>query len=264
MKRRIFFWLEKLKISRAERTAVTILIVLLVILIAANAVISPAAPFDQDRYTALEKEFRRYSAMLLAKEQQRLLRYYPAEMAVSDTLPHRGSSSHRVAPPDGININTSGFNELQRLPGIGPSYAKRIVQYRLSHGLFSHAHELLQVKGIGKARLEKIKPFITLGTADQNITAIAVDSLPLAKIKKSHTPAKNESAIGSFVLNVNKAGQKELQKLPGIGPAYAERIIQYRRENGSFSKKDELLNIKGIGKKRLAKIKPFIKLTGQY
>lgn len=62
------------------------------------------------------------------------------------------------------------------------------------------------------------------------------------------------------MININTANSEKLQELPGIGPAYAGRIVTWRDKNGSFTSKDQLLEIKGIGEKRLAKIKPLITL----
>jgi comEA protein len=59
------------------------------------------------------------------------------------------------------------------------------------------------------------------------------------------------------IININTAGRPELMQLPGIGNAYAERIIAYRKEHGPFSTLDELQKVKGIGKKRLEQLKPF-------
>ena len=61
-----------------------------------------------------------------------------------------------------ININSAGLDELQRLPGIGPAYAQRILDYRKEHGRFTSAEQLDQVKGIGPKKLEKLKPFVSL------------------------------------------------------------------------------------------------------
>jgi len=62
---------------------------------------------------------------------------------------------------------------------------------------------------------------------------------------------------------VNTGDAQTLQKLDGIGPAYAQHIMNYRQTNGDFTTKEQLLKVKGIGEKRLAKIKAFIKLTDQ-
>lgn len=61
-----------------------------------------------------------------------------------------------------------------------------------------------------------------------------------------------------YPININAADQATLQLLPGIGETYASRIIEYRLENKGFSSIEELLKIKGIGQKRLAKIRPLI------
>ncbi|WP_020403706.1 phospholipase D-like domain-containing protein [Gracilimonas tropica] len=59
-----------------------------------------------------------------------------------------------------------------------------------------------------------------------------------------------------FPININTADAATLQLLPGIGPAYSERIVAWREENGSFKSVDEITNIKGIGPKTLQKLRP--------
>ena len=60
------------------------------------------------------------------------------------------------------------------------------------------------------------------------------------------------------LVNINTAGSEELQTLTGIGPAYAERIIEYRSANGPFQKTEDIKNVKGIGDATFLKIKDFI------
>jgi competence protein ComEA len=63
---------------------------------------------------------------------------------------------------DRININTATLEELDSLPGIGPVYAQRIVEYRTQKGPFKTIEEIMNVPGIGEKMFEKIKDLITV------------------------------------------------------------------------------------------------------
>ncbi len=61
-------------------------------------------------------------------------------------------------------------------------------------------------------------------------------------------------------ININTAGLEELQKLPRVGAKTAQRIIEFRAENGKFAAPEELMNVKGIGEKTFAKLRPLIQI----
>lgn len=61
-----------------------------------------------------------------------------------------------------VNINTADESELTTLPGIGPSKAASIVQYRTDHGPFQTTESLMEVSGIGQKTFEKLEPFISI------------------------------------------------------------------------------------------------------
>ncbi len=65
-----------------------------------------------------------------------------------------------------IDLNTTTVRELQTIPGIGRSYAQRIIRERDRRGGFRTVNDLLKVRGIGRKRLEKIKPYVEVKTKD--------------------------------------------------------------------------------------------------
>jgi competence ComEA-like helix-hairpin-helix protein len=73
------------------------------------------------------------------------------------------------------------------------------------------------------------------------------------------TAPKKESPVQAKI-NINTAPAMELQKLPGIGPSLAQRIIEFRSQNPPFRRIEDLLIIKGINRKVLNKIRPYIYL----
>ncbi len=64
-------------------------------------------------------------------------------------------------------------------------------------------------------------------------------------------------------VDINRGSVEELQRLPGIGPVLAERIIRYRREHGKFDSIRDIQNVKGIGEKRFAQLEPYIHIHDQ-
>jgi competence protein ComEA len=65
----------------------------------------------------------------------------------------------------------------------------------------------------------------------------------------------SSGGAGASQISLNRATQSELESLPGVGPALAGRMIDWRTANGGFKKKEDLLNVSGIGDKLFAGIK---------
>jgi len=72
------------------------------------------------------------------------------------------------------------------------------------------------------------------------------------------------SSYADALVNLNTATRDELIALPGIGPAKAQAILDYRTQHGGFKSVDELKDVKGIGARRFEKLKPelTVALTG--
>lgn len=61
-------------------------------------------------------------------------------------------------------------------------------------------------------------------------------------------------------ININKASAADFDKLPGIGPGLAQRIIDYRNQQGNFTSIDDLENVSGIGEKKFQAIEKYLSL----
>lgn len=69
------------------------------------------------------------------------------------------------------------------------------------------------------------------------------------------------SQDGNPPVDLNTASVEELTTLPGVGETVAERIVDYREANGPFQKKEELMNVRGIGEKTFLKLEPLIRVS---
>ena len=73
-------------------------------------------------------------------------------------------------------------------------------------------------------------------------------------------PAAAKETIETPV-NLNTATAAQLEMLPGVGPATAQRIMEYRQKSGGFKKVEELMNIRGIGEASFLKLKALVSVT---
>lgn len=83
--------------------------------------------------------------------------YVPPIQSASPAL----DAAERPTPGIRLNINTADEVQLEQLPDVGPSLAANIVEYREAHGWFQEIEELLEVSGIGPAKLEQIEDLIS-------------------------------------------------------------------------------------------------------
>jgi competence protein ComEA len=76
--------------------------------------------------------------------------------------------------PEPLDLNIATVEQLQKLPGIGPATAKSIVRFREKSGPFRRVEDLLAVRGITKARLEKLRPHVTVKSKEPEGTLLPV------------------------------------------------------------------------------------------
>jgi competence ComEA-like helix-hairpin-helix protein len=94
------------------------------------------------------------------------LRFCGAAVALAAILSFCSDSLAKKNPPaQPIDLNTATAKELEQLPGVGPTTAKAIVDFRGKGGRFRRVTDLLVIRGISEAKLKKMRPYITVGPA---------------------------------------------------------------------------------------------------
>jgi competence protein ComEA len=141
------------------------------------------------------------------------------------------------------DLNSAAESEIATLPGIGPSKARAIVEYRTEHGALQTLEELDDVPGIGPATIANLRGLVTVDAPAEPAPAPAEPT--------SRAPISSATGARERV-NINTAGEAQLATLPGIGAVQAQAIVEHRNEHGPFASCDALLQVPGIGPATLA------------
>ncbi len=169
-------------------------------------------------------------------------------------LSEREERKRRFGPGETLDPNRASEIQLDRLPGVGPSLARSIVEFRETQGPFGQASDLLAVRGLGPASLTRITPLLDF-------------SRRVSRRRPSTAPSRSgdrRGARGSTrppgKLALNSASAAELESIPGIGPVTAQRILEIRKLRGRFDTLDDLLEVPGIGPKTLLNLREHLRV----
>jgi competence protein ComEA len=153
-----------------------------------------------------------------------------------------------------LDLNTATQKELEELPGVGEATAKKIIAGRPYSSVAD-----LEKAGVPKSTIDKIRSKVTVSKSH------AAKSEPAAKPESAgEKPAKTEKAApakreakpaASGLVNINTASEKDLEELPGVGPATARKIVSGR----PYASVDDLARA-GVPKSTIGKIRSQVTL----
>ena len=221
---KLFFLLDSLQIRPTERFFVSSLIVLIALLWIIEPYFESKSIFDDDYYAPLIEEFYKKASSNYLERVETLQRYYPGdEIMISEYA---------------ISSMPKGSNSI-----IQEKIIKRASSVATMSGKKVSGATLMD--GVDQKMVTNRK---SLNPGTELIGNVA-DTIPKTKSQKQ-TPK----------ISLNGAKLTELMKLPGIGAAIAQRIVDYRGENGDFESIVEIMKVKGIGPAKFEKIQDLIEL----
>jgi competence protein ComEA len=154
-----------------------------------------------------------------------------------------------LAAGERVDVDVATAAELTRLPKVGPRLAKTIVADREAHGPFGGLDGLDRVAGVGPGLLKVIGPHAVFSGADGPVPLGDSGSLSAGR------PPRLSAQGAPAPLNINTATATELDALPGIGPAKAAAVLQYRKEHGPFAAVEDLARVPGFGAGAVARLR---------
>ncbi len=167
---------------------------------------------------------------------------------------------NRPKPPPIIIVTPVPTSTLTSIPTPTPSPLRVYVSgavvnpdvYILAPG--SIVKDALVAAGGATQDADLTRVNLALALVDQQQVYVPHKGETVLPVQPPIQPADASSPAGGLV-NINTATVEQLDTLPGIGPALAERIIQYRTENGPFEHIEDLMKVKGIGPAMFEKLK---------
>lgn len=147
-----------------------------------------------------------------------------------------GSVPTATAPPDTLTVHVAG--EVQH-PGVVQLPRGARVEAALAAA--GGATEAAVLSGVNLARL-----------------IVDGEQIVVPSTESVATSAVNESGLSGRLINLNSANQTLLESLPGIGPALAQRIVQWRGAHGPFVSVEQLLEVSGVGARTLESFREMV------
>lgn len=148
-----------------------------------------------------------------------------------------------------FNINTATAQELERL-GLSEKSIAGLMRFRSKGGQVRNEADFEKLFSIGTADKERLRPWLRWSDAER---------ASLESTEKSSGPSKETSKV--FVrVDLNQADSVQLLAVPGIGPAFASRIIRYRERLGGYMRIEQLLEVFGIDSAKYEALWPLLEV----
>ena len=170
-------------------------------------------------------------------------------LGLSLALAGLARGAEKSASTQQVNLNTASEKDLEALPGVGPATAKKIIAGRP----YAAVADLAKA-GVSAKTIAEITPLVTVGTG-----AAPAAPAPAAQAKSGESRAPKPARVATAPagpVDLNMASEKDLEELPGVGPATAKKIVAGRPYAAVSD-----LGKAGVPAKTIAEITPLVKVS---
>jgi len=211
----------------------------------------------------------------LSESSRDSFRGYPQDLGRSPLQPtseRASSAAIKNGEPfyfDPNTIDSTGFLQL----GFSPSQTRSLLRYRASGVVFRKPEDFARAYVVSEQMYQKLLPYMRIAPTSspqaEKPSSSIYEATPSSISPSPMTPPKSDSspvAISPIafpqreLIEINGADTSRLQKLRGIGPYYAQKIVQYRHRLGGFVAMEQLMEIEGIDEARFEMMKSQIEI----
>jgi competence ComEA-like helix-hairpin-helix protein len=234
--------------NSTERKATILLILLVIVLVLVSWSIPYIAPTTKYDFSQFKKEADAfaeglYEAEKVEEDAYSDFEYKPKRYAKKE----KNSENQNQINPFLFDPNNADKNTLLKL-GLSEKTVKSILNYREKGGVFKVRSDFSKVFTLKAEEFEALHDFIQLP-----------DSLDKKSYSEKKTQQRKKTEIPT--VNVNTATAEDFDKLPGIGPSFAERMVKYRDALGGFEDLAQLEEIYGLSDSIIVAISPYLSIS---
>ena len=243
-------WKDFFYFSKGQRIGILVLIVLILLVLAANYTLPYFFPVTEKDGTAFLKEAEKFKKSLLSRdslreadwqqkyeERQRLYKEKYKNYYSSKTSENKIAYTLSVFDPN--TTDSAGFVRL----GLKPYIASNIQKYKKKGGSFRTPTDFAKVYGVSAEKFKELKSYIKI-----------------AEIKSVKTEIGTTKRV-DIIVELNSADTTLLMQIKGIGRGYAKGIVRFRQITGGFVSVDQLSEVYGMRPDNLEKIRPYCKVN---
>lgn len=239
-------WKDFFYFSKGQRTAIVVLICLIIITIAVEFLLPYFIPQKEQSKSDFFDEAKRFEQTLVSRDSLRRAQWnqkYDSIFHNDKEFVKKEAEKYSLFIFDPNTVDSVTFVRL----GLKPFIASNILKFRNKGGKFRTAESFSKVYGIYPEKFKELEPYIAIVEAKQT-TKDSIKSPSTTKIK-------------NIVVDLNSADTTELMKVYGLGRGYAKAIVRFRQQTGGFVIVEQLRELYGMSEENFNKISPSCKIN---